>query len=188
MSRDEVRFKPSRRYLSGGIVFLSLAMLAAWASTRWTAAAVPASVLLVIALFLIALATAPAIVLTRDELRIGRRRFAWSQITRLDHTNWISPLLVRLTLDSGRRVLLIYPGDYDNSRALLVELRRNCVQSLIDGYPYRDVVGELVHQAEELTGDGRPRYRLLRSEDELEVERLYQKLKSVGRLDTKDEN
>jgi hypothetical protein len=50
-----------------------------------------------------------------------------------------------------------------------------------DGIPYRQFWGE--------SADGKqippPRYPLLRPEDEDEVERMFQRLKSVGRLDEK---
>ena len=83
-------------------------------------------------------------------------------------------------------VLLIYPGNLDSCQALLRHLRRASRDALIDGVPYRQYWGEMLSSSP----DGKaqapgPRYRLLRSEDEAEVERLYQKLKTVGRLDAR---
>ena len=55
------------------------------------------------------------------------------------------------------------------------------------GWALLQVLAPVVEAAQALP----PRYRLLRPEDEAEVERLYQRLKTVGNLDQKnsaDEN
>ena len=62
-----------------------------------------------------------------------------------------------------------------------------CRDALIDGIPYRQYWGEVLASG----GDRKsvppsPRYRILRPEDEAEVERLYQRLKTVGNLDQKN--
>ena len=85
------------------------------------------------------------------------------------------------------RVLLTYPGDLDSCNSLLRHLRRLSRDALIDGIPYRQYWGEVLAPG----GDRKqqsplPRYRILRPEDEAEVERLYQRLKTVGNLDQKN--
>jgi hypothetical protein len=83
-------------------------------------------------------------------------------------------------------LLLIYPGNLDSCQALLRHLRRASRDALIDGVPYRQYWGEMLASAPEAKGQiAGPRYRLLRTEDEAEVERLYQRLKTVGNLDQK---
>jgi hypothetical protein len=71
-------------------------------------------------------------------------------------------------------------------------LRRFSTDALIDGIPYRQYWGELLAPgAERRQIQPPPRYKVLRPEDEAEVERLYQRLKTVGNLDQKnstDEN
>jgi hypothetical protein len=53
---------------------------------------------------------------------------------------------------------------------------------LLDGVPYQQYWGEvLTSDDSEHQADGA--HRLLRPEDEAEVEELYRQLKSVGRLD-----
>ena len=59
--------------------------------------------------------------------------------------------------------------------------------ALIDGIPYRQYWGEVLAPASERKQPAPlPRYRILRPEDEAEVERLYQRLKTVGNLDQKN--
>jgi hypothetical protein len=106
-------------------------------------------------------------------------------IRRVDRTGWVSPLIVRITLFDDSHFLLIYPGDLDSCNSLLRHLRRLSRDALIDGVPYRQYWGEIT-----AGGDRKPtpppRYRILRPEDEAEVERLYQRLKAVGNLDQKN--
>jgi hypothetical protein len=125
----------------------------------------------------------PAIEIHPHHLSIGPRTIHWLDIRRVDRTGWVSPLIVRLTLFDDSRVLLIYPGNLDSCQALLRHLRRASRDALIDGVPYRQYWGEMLSSSPDAKVV--PRYRLLRSEDEAEVERLYQRLKTVGNLDQK---
>jgi hypothetical protein len=93
-------------------------------------------------------------------------------------------LLVYLTLNEQRRVLLIYPGDFDSSASLLRHLRRNSREALLDGVPYRQFWGEPPSATPTVLPP--PRYPLLRPEDEQEVERMFRRLKSVGHLERRD--
>jgi hypothetical protein len=105
-------------------------------------------------------------------------------LMRLERTGWVSPLVMRVTLFDDTRFTIVYPGEIESCTSLLRSLRRLSRDALIDGVPYRQYWGEV------LTAGGRnpvpgPRYRILRPEDEAEVERLYQRLKSVGHMDQK---
>jgi hypothetical protein len=82
--------------------------------------------------------------------------------------------------------VLVYPGDLDSCNSLLRHLRRLSRDALIDGIPYRQYWGELLSAGGERKQAPAPRYRILRPEDEAEVERLYQRLKAVGHLDQKN--
>jgi hypothetical protein len=149
-------------------------------SPAWIAAvlfAIPA-----VALFL--LAFRPAIEIHETHLKIGRRQIPWAEVRRLDQTGWNVPLLVYLTLSEERRVLLIHPGDFDSSASLLRHLRRHSREALLDGVPFRQFWGEPPSAAP--TQPAPPRYPLLRPEDEEEVERMFQRLKSVGHLERRD--
>jgi hypothetical protein len=179
------RYLPARHYISFGIVALALAVFSGWLGIEWTPAYVPAFLFLVSSALLLILAVRPPVEVQETHLAVGKRMIPWMDIRRLDRTGWLSPLIVRLTLYDDTKVTLVYPGDLDSCRSLLRTLRRMCRDSLIDGIPYRQYWGEVL-----TTNGGRkmlpsPRYRLLLPEDEAEVERLYQRLKSVGHIDPK---
>jgi hypothetical protein len=135
---------------------------------------------------MLALATRPTIEISEQHILIGRRAISWSDIRRVDRTGWISPLVLHLTLTDNRRVLVVYPGGMEASNNLSRQIRRNSVAALLDGKSYTDVWGEPPPRVGERKPLPAPRYRLLNEEDEAEVERLYQRLKTVGNLDSKN--
>ena len=67
----------------------------------------------------------------------------------------------------------------------LAEMDSAARDALLDGIPYRQYWGEVLAPSERKQA-ALPRYRILRPEDEAEVERLYQRLKTVGNLDQKN--
>lgn len=134
------------------------------------------------AVALLLLAFRPAIEIHDSHLRIGRQNIPWNRIRRLDQSGWNVPLLVHLTLDGDRRVSMLYPGDLDSSANLLRHLRRHAREALIDGVPYRQFWGEPASPVAP-TRVAPLRYPVLRPEDEAEVERMFQRLKSVGHLE-----
>jgi hypothetical protein len=180
------RYLPARHYLWFGLTAVALAGFSAWLGWDWTPALIPSGLFLLTAAALLAMAIRPAVEIHDARLVIGRRVIPWMDIRRLDRTGWISPLIVRLTLFDDSRILLLYPGDLDSCNSLLRHLRRLSRDALIDGIPYRQYWGEMLNPAGERKQAPSPRYRVLRPEDEAEVERLYQRLKTVGNLDQKN--
>ena len=132
------------------------------------------------------MALRPAIEIREAQVKIGRRAVPWMDIRRVDRTGWLSPLILRITLFDDSRLVIIYPGDLDSCNALLRQFRRLSRDALIDGIPYRQYWGEVLADSSERPPAMSPRYRILRPEDEAEVERLYQRLKTVGNLDQKN--
>jgi hypothetical protein len=148
---------------------------------------VPSGLFLLTAGLLFFLAFRPAVEIHEGYVSIGARIIPWIDIRRLDRTGWISPLIIRVTLFDDSRLRLVYPGDLDSCNSLLRHLRRLSRDALIDGIPYRQYWGEvLAPSGEPKQQSPLPRYRILRPEDEAEVERLYQRLKTVGNLDQKN--
>lgn len=167
-------------------MFLAFATLVASLLTSslalcWPQAWAAVGLLAVIALGVSLLAFRPAIEIHETHLALGRRTVGWQEIRRVDHTGWSAPLAVYLTLADKSRLLLLHAGDLDSSTALLRHVRRLSREALLDGVPYRQFWGETA-ESKHLPP---PRYPLLRPEDEDEVERMFQRLKSVGRLDEK---
>jgi hypothetical protein len=181
------RYEPARHYLWFGIGALLLAGLAGWFGWAFASLSyIAAGLLLLTAALSFGMAFRPAIETHEGYLAIGRRIIPWMDIRRLDRTGWISPLIVRITLFDDTRFSLIYAGDIDDCNTLLRHLRRLSRDALIDGIPYRQYWGEVLAPGGEPNLKLGPRYRILLPEDEAEVERLYQRLKSVGHLDQKN--
>jgi len=183
------RYLPARHYLWFGITAMAAAGFSLWRGlVSWPMAYVPAALFVLIASILFVMAFRPAIEIHDGYLTVGRRIVPWMDIRRLDRTGWISPLIVRVTLFDDSRMLLVYPGDLDSCNSLLRHLRRLSRDALIDGIPYRQYWGEVLSPGNDRKQQQNPapRYRILRPEDEAEVERLYQRLKTVGNLDQKN--
>lgn len=179
------RYLASKQFQYMGAVALVLALFCAVFAWNWPLAWIPVVLFLGAAALLLWLGLIPPIEIHETHLAIGRRRIPWEQIRRLDRTGFISPLVMHLTLADRRRILLVYPGGLEESHALLRQLRRRAREALIDGIPYRQFWGDAGAAAPEPrdSSSAKPKYRLLRPEDEADVERLYHRLKSVGRLD-----
>ena len=179
------RYIPSRNYLwagAGAFVLAGVSGLIAW---NWTPAAIPMGLFLASAGLLIFLALRPRVEIDQDALLIGKRVILWEEIRRVDRSGWISPLVLYLTLEDGKRVILIFPGDLDSSNSLLRHIRRHSREALIDGVPYRKFWGNEAPAVERRTLPS-PKYQLLRPDDEAEVERLFHQLKTAGHLDPKN--
>jgi hypothetical protein len=193
VSRPVARYTSSRRCYSLALVALSAAVVCGWFGLRWPPVWIAAGALAASAFCVLLLALRPAIEIHDGHLLIGRRAIAWGDIRRLDQTGWNAPLAVYLTLADEQRVLVVHPGDLDSSTSLLRHLRRYARTALLDGIPYAQFWGET--PAAEKPPAEQPakeehavaqKYPLLRPEDEEEVERMFQRLKSVGRIDQRN--
>lgn len=175
------RYTSARIYwMAGGAGYL-LAALCAWLGLEWAPAYAASALFLASSTLLALLAARPPIEVHRDRLVIGQEALAWEDLRGIERTGWNAPLVVRLLLADGRRRLLIYPGDPAACRQLLRQLQRCSRRAML----------EMPAALADVVEAGTQRYPLLREEDEAEVERLYQRLKSVGHLDPKsssDEN
>lgn len=182
------RYLPARHYLWFGIAAIVLAAVSGWfgLTLSLSLAYIPAGMFVATAAMLLILAFRPAVEIHEGYLSVGRRIIPWMDIRRLDRTGWISPLIVRITLFDDSRFTLLYAGDLDSCNSLLRHLRRLSRDALIDGIPYRQYWGEVLATPGDRKQGPPPRYRILRPEDEAEVERLYQRLKTVGFLDQKN--
>ncbi|HMC58256.1 MAG TPA: MerC domain-containing protein [Candidatus Solibacter sp.] len=182
------RYLPAKHYRWFGFSAVVLAGLSGWLGTQRHLAFIPAGLFLLTAGFLFLMAFRPAIEIHEGYVSIGSRIVPWMDIRRLDRTtNWVTPLIVRITLFDDSRLMLVYPGDLDCCNSLLRHLRRLSRDALIDGIPYRQYWGEVLAPGNtDRKPAPLPRHRILRPEDEAEVERLYQRLKTVGNLDQKN--
>ena len=179
------RYVPSRSCLWTGLGACVMAALAAWIAWGWQPAMIGSVPLAAAGLALCYLGFRPPIELCADRMQIGRRAIRWTDIQGVDRLYIGFPLLVGLRLTTGRRVLLVFPGDRDSANSLLRNIRRMAKAALIEGRPYREFWGEAMPAVKERRRVAPERCRLLLPEDEAEVERLYQQLKAAGRIDSK---
>jgi hypothetical protein len=149
----------------------------------WIAVSATGGILLIAAACLLLLAFRSPIEIHERYLMVGSQAIPWNQIERLDQTRWSVPLAVDLALSGNRTLRLIYAGSSESCASLLRSLRRYSREALLDGIPYQQFWGEATAGAQLAA----PRYPLLRPEDEEEVERMFHRLKSVGRLENRAE-
>ena len=179
------RYIPSRNYWTAGVIGFLCSLFSAWCGLEWPPAFIPAVLFLLSSTVLVLLATRPPIEVRRDRLIVGRTGIPWEDIRRVDRTAWRSPLVLRLTLQDDSRLLLIYPGEPNACRGLLNQVLRMSRAALIDGAPHPHFWVEGFPASPNRRHLPSPKYPLLRKEDQAEVERLYQMLKTVGRMDPK---
>ncbi|MCX6591875.1 MAG: hypothetical protein NTZ56_10145 [Acidobacteria bacterium] len=168
------RYEPSRNYLALGAVALVLGTLAGWMATRWVSAAVPAGVFFALAGLNFFLAFRPAIEVRNHSLSVGHKQVLWADVVEIRRTGWVSPLVIWLMLRDGSRELVIYPGALDASRLLMDDMARRLNRQPDMGY---SASAPPVLSGEAIRGP------LLNPDDEAEVERLFQRLKTVGHLE-----
>jgi hypothetical protein len=141
------------------------------------------------------LASRPPIRVGETQFTVGERSVAWREVrainrSRFNSLGFVSPLVLHLRLTNSRYKFLIYPGEPDRVERLLKTLRKNSHLASFDGVPYRDFWMWNDPLSDEdrppaLPPAPAPPVHLFSREDEEEIERLYQRLKTVGRLDSR---
>lgn len=184
------RFAPSRLYLTAAAVSLGLTAFSVWCTLRWWPAGIAALLFALTSALILWLATRPAIGISLTSLSLGRREIVWTKIRRVDQTGWVAPLVLYLTLEGGERLRVLYPGDAESSNELLTLIQQKSVCALINGIPWPRIFGEPQEpeqepEQEQIQQPG-PRVKVLTDQDEAEVERLYQQLRTAGRFNDQD--
>lgn len=177
-------FLPSRLYARVGWAALAGSLVCVLCGFRAPLAFIPGVLCAITSAGLFWLAARPAIEVNDEQFTIGDRAIAWREVREVNRSRFLSPLVIKLKLTNSRRKILIFPGEPDRIERLMFQLRKNSQLATFDGVAYRDYWTWLSlsgGQGDTSTLD-QP-VRMLSSDDEEEVERLYQKLKSVGRLD-----
>lgn len=177
-------YRASRQTIWAGLIALVCAILSGWIALRWPYAWIPTGLLFASAGLVLYFTLRPSIEIYETHLKLWNRVIPWSQIRRLDRSATL-PLIVQLTLADKTRILLVYPGDPDSSNSLLRHLRRFSRDALIEGVPYRQFWGEAPAKAKDRKQNPPQRYPLLLPEDEADIERMFQRLKTVGHIDQK---
>lgn len=177
-------FLPSRLYARVGWAALAGSLVCVLCGFRAPLAFIPGVLCAITSAGLFWLAAQPAIEVTEEQFQIGKRVIAWREVREVNRSRFLSPLVIKLRLTNSRRKILIFPGEPDRIERLMFLLRKHSQFATFDGVAYRDYWTWLSlsgGQGDTSTLD-QP-VRMLSPDDEDEIERLYQKLKSVGRLD-----
>lgn len=178
------RYRVPSHWFWAGLTALAFTGFSFWFALLWPLYWLATGLFLASAIIVLYFATRPSVEIYESHVKIGNHAIPWRHIRRLDRSANL-PLMVRLTLADKTRILVIFPGDPNSSSGLLRSLRRHSREALIDGVPYRQFWGESTVSAVAKRQLPPPRYPLLLPDDEAEVERMFQRLKSVGRLDQK---
>jgi hypothetical protein len=187
-------FLPSRQYARVGWAALAGSLACVLCGFGAPLAFIPALLCASTAAAIFWLAARPPIRLGETQFNIGERTIAWREVREINrsgfnNSGFVSPLVLRLKLTNARYKFLIYPGEPDRVERLLKSIRKSAHSATFDGVPYRDFwmwndpPGEDERAA--LPPAAGPPVHLFSDEDEEEIERLYQKLKAVGHLDSR---
>ena len=163
---------------------LGLAIASACFAWQWPITIVATVLFLVSAIALLVLAFRPPIEIHPEHLRIGFREIPWTSIRRVDRTGWVAPLAVHLELENKQQIFLVYPCDLESGSVLLRQLRKHSIEALLDGVPHYQVWRDTHVGKRQPLQLPSPKYQLLSDAEEAEVERMFQQLKSAGRIDS----
>jgi hypothetical protein len=181
-------YLPSRLYARIGWAALAGSAICVLCGWRAPLAFIPALLCAGTSLGLFWLASRPSIRVSDTQFNVGERTIAWREVREINGSRFVSPLVLRVKLTNARKRLIVFPGEPERIARLIYQLRKNSYLATFDGVAYRDYWTWSSMTA--LRGDSptlEQPVRMLSSEEEEEIERMYQKLKTVGRLDTRSE-
>jgi hypothetical protein len=185
MEPNVERFLPSRFYASVGWAALTGSLVCVLCAFRAPYAFIPAVLCILTATGLFWLASRPVISVGETQFTIGERAIAWREVREINRSRFLSPLVLQLKLTNSRAKVLVYPGEPSRIELLLAQLRKRSHLATFDGVPFREYwhwtnLEEQQAEAPPAT----PPAQLFSTEDEAEIERLFQTLRSGGRLDS----
>jgi hypothetical protein len=180
-------YAPSRLYARVGWAALAGAVVCILCGFRAPLAFIPGGLCALTAGGLFWLSVLPKIRVGTTQFHIGERTIAWQEVREINSSRFVSPLVLKLKLTNSRRKTLIFPGEPEQIARLMYQLRKNSSWAKFDGVAYRDYW--TWNDIKEQSGSDSTKHspvRMLSQDDEEEIERMYQKLKGVGRLDSRE--
>ena len=182
-------FVPSRLYSRVAWAALGGALASVLCGFRAPLAFIPGFLCALTSAGLFWLARRPQIRVAETQFNIGERAIAWREVREINSSRFLSPLHLRIKLTNARRARLIYPGEPERIEQLLFQLRKNSHLATFDGVAHRDYWTWMSLNGTQTESPVMEQpVKMLSSEEEDEIERLYQKLKAVGRLDSRVES
>lgn len=180
-------YQPSRLYARVGWAALAGSLICVLCGLRAPLAFIPGALCASTAAALFWLSARPAIRIGDTQFNIGERAIAWREVREVNSSRFVSPLILKLKLTNSRQKWLIYPGEPERIAKLIVSLRKNSHLATFDGVPYRDYWNwAKLNSANPDQPAAEPPVRMVSQDEEEEIERMYQKLKTVGRLDSRN--
>ncbi len=181
-------YLPSRLYARCGWAALACSLICFACALRAPMAFIPGSLCVATGVGLFWLVRRPQIRVSAMQFNVGERSIAWREVREIN-IRLTSPLVLSVKLTNSRRRLLIFPGEPERIARLMYQLRKNSYLATFDGVAYRDywIWTSVTDSNKEENGMETP-VRMLSSDDEQEVERMFQKLKSVGRFDSRSDD
>ena len=180
-------YAPSRLYARVGWAALAGAIVCILCGFRAHLAFIPGALCALTAGALFWLSALPRIRVGVTQFHIGERTIAWQEVREINSSRFVSPLILKLKLTNSRRKTLIFHGEPEQIARLMYQLRKNSSWATFDGVAHRDywTWNDIKEQSGADATNDNP-VRMLNQDDENEIERMYQKLKSVGRLDSRE--
>jgi hypothetical protein len=180
-------YQPSPLYARAGWAALAGSLVCILCCFRAPLAFVPGFLCAATGAALFWLSSRPPIYIGEMQFNIGERAIAWQEVRQINSSRFISPLILNLKLTNARTKLLIFPGDSERIDRLMRQLKKRAYLASFDGVAYRDywTWSSMAALHGENGAMDQP-VRMLSSDDEDEIERMYQKLKAVGHLDTRN--
>jgi hypothetical protein len=182
-------YLPSRLYAKVGWFALVGSLVSVAFGLRTAVAFIPGFLIGLTAATLFWLAARPRITVGENQFTIGERTIAWREVKEINSSRFVSPLFLDIKLTNNRRKRLIYPGEPEQIGKLMYQLRRHSNLATFDGVAYRDYWTWTSLGSNKLAGPvAEQPVRMISHDDEEEIERLYQRLKTVGHLDGRSES
>jgi hypothetical protein len=179
-------YLPSRLYARIGWAALAGSAICALCGFRAPLAFIPGFLCAATGAALFWLSRRPPIRLGETQFNIGERAIAWREVREINNSRFVSPLFLNIKLTNSRHKYLIYPGEPQRIEKLLWQLRKNSFMATFDGVSHRDYwAWAAVAKSHGQTTPPEQPVRMLSADEEDEIERMYQKLKTVGRLDSR---
>lgn len=181
-------YLPSRLYARIGWAALAGSAVCVLCGWRAPLAFIPAFLCAATSAGLFWLASRPSIRVSDTQFNVGEGTIAWREVREINGSRLVSPLVLKVKLTNARKRLIVFPGEPERIARLIYQLRKNSYLATFDGVAYRDYWTWSSMTA--LRGDSptlEQPVRMLSPDEEDEIERMYQKLKTVGRLDTRSD-
>jgi Protein of unknown function (DUF3093) len=189
MESNVETYAPSGLYARMAWFALAGTVLSALIGLRSVFAFIPAFLCALTSALLFWLASRPRITVAESQFTVGERAIAWREVKEINSSRLVSPLVLNIRLTNNRHKRLVYPGEAGRIARLMYQLRRNSRLATFDGVAYRDYWTWTSLGSGKTPGtiSDQP-VRMVSLDDEEEIERLYQRLKTVGHLDSRSDS